>query len=336
MPKRAVVLSGGGSRGAFELGALDYLVTERQLEFDVIAGVSTGTLNAVMLAQGAGREGLVSQLDALKRLWFDIRSYDAIYTKPFLGEIGAFVWRQSIYDSRPIWRKIRDQVTPERLRGSGRALRIGAVVLETGEYRAVTEGDPAVREWTLASASMPLMFPPVRIGVEHAVDGGIRNVTPLAEALDALRALTSADDPAPPELYVVVAQPFTVPRHPPLWPTGREILRRGVDIMTNEIFREDLLQVIKVNRSVAAHARLAAALAERLTPEEAQRLLAPLPFRPPRYQQVTLFGAVPTEWYSDDLEFDPGKIRRAFDGGRAAAAALLTEGELEKLLKGES
>jgi NTE family protein len=333
MTRRAVVLSGGGSRGAFEVGALDYLIRDRHLEFDVIAGVSTGSLNAVMLAQGAGAAGLLAQLDALKGVWFNIRSHRDIYTKPFLGEILAFVWRQSIYNPRPIREKIRRQVSPERLRASGRQLRIGAVALETGAYRQVTQDDAAIREWTLASSSMPLMLPPVPIGSEHAVDGGVRNVTPLADALEALRQLGAAGDPEPPELYLVVAQPFTIPRREPKWPNGKTILRRGVDIMVGEIFREDVRQAITVNRSVEAYGEIRRELAQRLGDAEAKRLLRRLPYRPPEYLRVTLFAVVPTEWYSDDLEFDPAKIRRAFEAGRAAAASPLDETALERLLE---
>jgi predicted acylesterase/phospholipase RssA len=61
-------MSGGGSKGAFELGAVDYLVNEDGLDFKVIAGVSTGSLNATMLAQGADFDGLRDQLEQLKDL----------------------------------------------------------------------------------------------------------------------------------------------------------------------------------------------------------------------------------------------------------------------------
>ncbi|MCH7760005.1 patatin-like phospholipase family protein [candidate division TA06 bacterium] len=77
--KRALVMSGGGAKGAFELGAVDTLVRDLNLEFDVIAGSSTGTLNAAMLAQGKGREGLLESLQKLKDLWFGIRSHKDIY-----------------------------------------------------------------------------------------------------------------------------------------------------------------------------------------------------------------------------------------------------------------
>ena len=76
--RRALVMSGGGAKGAFELGAIDYLVNDLKLDFDVISGVSTGSLNAAMLAQGRGYEGLKAQLRDLKREWFNLKKSDII------------------------------------------------------------------------------------------------------------------------------------------------------------------------------------------------------------------------------------------------------------------
>ena len=48
---RALVLSGGGARGAFQVGMLEELVFQRKLDFQVLRGVSVGALNAAFLAQ---------------------------------------------------------------------------------------------------------------------------------------------------------------------------------------------------------------------------------------------------------------------------------------------
>ncbi|HEY4758315.1 MAG TPA: patatin-like phospholipase family protein, partial [Chthoniobacterales bacterium] len=49
--KRALVLSGGGLKGAFQAGAIYHLIVHRSCDFSEIAGVSVGSLNAVILAQ---------------------------------------------------------------------------------------------------------------------------------------------------------------------------------------------------------------------------------------------------------------------------------------------
>lgn len=56
----AVVLSGGGAKGAFQAGALEVLHDEGY-KFDIISGVSVGTLNGAMLATG--------QLSTLIKVW---------------------------------------------------------------------------------------------------------------------------------------------------------------------------------------------------------------------------------------------------------------------------
>ncbi|HEV8264038.1 MAG TPA: patatin-like phospholipase family protein [Gemmatimonadales bacterium] len=330
MPNRALVLSGGGSRGAFEVGAADYLINDAGLDFQVIAGVSTGALNAVMLAQGRGPDGLRAQLAALKDLWFGIKSADDIYTTRFLGKVLAFVLKDSIYSSKPVRQKIQQHVVPERLRGSGRELRIGAVGLETGDYHAIDQRNPDVRAWALASASIPLLFPPVQIGGESAVDGGIRNVTPLEDAFDALKALPPAADGAADELYVALASPLDVAPVATRWTTGLKVAERAVEVLVNEVFREDLSYAIAINRSVRAYGDMRRRCAGQAA--ELQALDA-MPFRPPKYRAVRIRTILPERAYSETLEFDPRKIREAFAAGRAAAQTPLDEDGLEAAVR---
>src|SRR6185503_6293752 len=50
---RALVLGSGGSRGAFEVGAIYHLVVHRGCDFAEVSGTSIGALNAALLAQAA-------------------------------------------------------------------------------------------------------------------------------------------------------------------------------------------------------------------------------------------------------------------------------------------
>ncbi len=94
MKKLALVLSGGGFKGAFQLGALKYLhdhwdlfltnfagvekKTIQPLHFDIISGVSVGSLNGFMLAAG--------QYGKLTQLWDDVEEngVETIYTSDFI------------------------------------------------------------------------------------------------------------------------------------------------------------------------------------------------------------------------------------------------------------
>ena len=92
MGRKALVLSGGGTKGSFELGAIDYLINDRQMNFEVLAGVSTGTLNAVMLTHRSGYEGLKASFQGLKTIWFnEVRSNKDVYKKRF-GGFWALHW----------------------------------------------------------------------------------------------------------------------------------------------------------------------------------------------------------------------------------------------------
>ena len=47
----AIVLSGGGAKGAFQAGVLDALITDRKVSFDIAVGTSTGAIQATAVAQ---------------------------------------------------------------------------------------------------------------------------------------------------------------------------------------------------------------------------------------------------------------------------------------------
>jgi NTE family protein len=70
----AIVLSGGGSKGDFELGVIQYLY-DQGIRPDILCGTSVGAINAVKLAEGEGREN--QGLQSLKSIWFNIMKSDS-------------------------------------------------------------------------------------------------------------------------------------------------------------------------------------------------------------------------------------------------------------------
>lgn len=336
MPKRALVLSGGGAKGAFQVGALEYLVNERGLDFDVIAGVSTGALSAIMLAQGAGLSGLRTQLTRLRELYEGIRSPRDIYRKRPLGLLQLLLFKSSLYDPEPLRRLLRRHVDLEALRSSGKALRVGAACLETGEYRTVDEHHPNVVDFACASGSMPVFFPPVRIDVNGErrswVDGGVRHITPLSEAFRALKDLSDGQD-GEDEMYVLLCSPLTTERATRTWKTGLPIAMRAVELLLNEIYRDDLAYACATNRSMRSLHQVrqrAVTPASQVALDDHLTTLTPMVPSNPRY--VRLFIVMPREEYMDALEFDPKKIQVALVQGWAAAHAPLDQEQLEQLL----
>lgn len=83
--KYALVLSGGGFKGAFQMGALNYLKEnwdkidpDQAMKFDIIAGVSVGALNGALMS--------MDDQDALNQLWQDVaeNGVEEIYTSDFI------------------------------------------------------------------------------------------------------------------------------------------------------------------------------------------------------------------------------------------------------------
>ncbi|OGW39560.1 MAG: hypothetical protein A2Y97_11820 [Nitrospirae bacterium RBG_13_39_12] len=60
--RRALVLAGGGARGAYQAGMLQELVINKGLDFQILRGVSVGALNAAFLAQASTQAGSLSNL----------------------------------------------------------------------------------------------------------------------------------------------------------------------------------------------------------------------------------------------------------------------------------
>ncbi len=109
---------------------------------------------------------------------------------------------KSLLNMDPVRQIVAEHVSPELMQQSGLTLRVGAVSLETGDLRYIDEHgkfydrggerldvDPVpVLDAVLASASIPVVFPPIALGGEHYVDGGVREILPLALAFNGLGA----------------------------------------------------------------------------------------------------------------------------------------------------
>lgn len=335
MPNRALVLSGGGAKGSFELGVVDYLVDDLKMDFQVICGVSTGALNASMLSQGKGYNGLKESLEELKKIWFSINSEKDIYKKglkidfPRHAPFGAWPRIVSIYNNSPLKDKINKDIKPQNLVSSGKEFRIGVVSLNTGEYLSIDQGNPRAKDFILASTSIPVLFPPVEIKRQSFVDGGVREVTPLADAFRALRKLreTGKGEREKDEIYIVLASPLKIKRVKGTEINNiLEILKRSVDILVSEIYSDDIKLAGEKNEYIEKIEILKKRFYERLEKSEVEKLFEGIEFPYERKRQVAVKITVfePDREYMDSLEFNPKKIRKAFEAGRKVAEKVMT------------
>ena len=129
MARRAtLVLSGGGAKGAFQVGAEQVLREEGGFEWERIFGVSVGALNGALLAQ--------HEYDRLLHVWQTIRRED-LYRKPWWPWLAVrlvILGKAGIYDNTPLRATIQKHVAGRPFRVP---LHIGRVSLTSGAYERV-------------------------------------------------------------------------------------------------------------------------------------------------------------------------------------------------------
>ena len=229
---KALVLSGGGSKGAYQVGVLKRWMFEEGRDYDIIVGTSVGAINAAGLCQielGKPKESYLH----LEKIWDRVN--DSKIKKSWFGWYFASLWKSSIYDSEPLRKWIQEELDPVAIAASGRKLRIGAVSETTGKEFIANENTKNLAEWVYSSAAFPLAFKPGLIGGEEWTDWGIRTVTPIGAAIKA-----GAD-----EIDVITTFNIDLPLNN--WkPTYRAVGARGIrdlDIMMNEIMLGNLRAV---------------------------------------------------------------------------------------------
>jgi NTE family protein len=174
----AFVLSGGGNRGACQVGMLRALC-ERGIVPDLVVGSSIGAVNAAFFAGEPTLEGTY----LAGEMWRTVATND-VFPKGRLHGSWRFVERrEAVYPIEGLRRLVRSYLRFERLEDSPVPLTVVATRLADGVEEWLTKG-PAL-EAVLASAALPAIFPSVEIDGRRYVDGGVVNNTPLSVALAA-------------------------------------------------------------------------------------------------------------------------------------------------------
>lgn len=184
--KRALVLSGGGSKGAFQVGKIKQL-TERGFMWDIITGVSVGALNTSFLAMYNVRDQRQAAID-LVELWDTcVTSNASIYKgwAPWILTYVPAIWKGSVYNTQPLKELLHAKFLHERMHNSDVEVYIGSCSVNTGLYKVCKKDEPKFLDFVLASASFPIAFPPVMIDGELYTDGGVRTVVPIMDAINA-------------------------------------------------------------------------------------------------------------------------------------------------------
>lgn len=220
MEKTAIVMSGGGARGAYQAGVIkaleEVLRPLGRFPFDVVSGVSAGSINAGGLASFSDDFSTAAQ--RLERLWAGLKAELVIRTDlRSLSKIGA-VWlkdlslggalgggqARSLLDTQPLRELLSRNYFPERTQKNLDekkffALAISASNVYTGNSVCFVQGQESAQLWSrhkrvsekanisvehlMASSAIPIFFPTVELDGRHFTDGCIGNIAPLSPAV---------------------------------------------------------------------------------------------------------------------------------------------------------
>lgn len=255
--KRALVVSGGGSKGAFAVGVIKGLIdTFPSLDFDIYVGTSTGSLVVPFAA--------LKEFDALEALYTTQRT-ENIITK---FNIGDRLGEHSIFDATPLWHLIENNITDARcnqLLSSAKEIYLNATCLQTSHLTVFTNAaHPAesenydvrklvnglhLRKAVMASACQPVFMPPIKVNKDvpgagnethQYVDGGVKEYAGVQMAIDngateifTILLSSGIDEPLTQEFEDIFS-----------------ILQQAIDIFIDDVGKNDLIIPNEYNKAL--------------------------------------------------------------------------------------
>ncbi len=254
--KRAAAFSGGGAKGMVQIGNLEVVFREHDVKFDIVSGISVGALAASMTAQ--------NKFDRYKEIFFSVREPD-IFTGSMTStmNIAKIAFGQNyIYNNKPLWELIQREIDPREFTMD---VKIGTVDLISGKFlsydyrhekrevEVTVNGDEVLRvapvdEYVnafrlavLASTAIPVTFPPVELGENILVDGGVHMISPLGNLID--------EEPS--DVYIFNCEPQ---KPESIAPGKKNILQvgsRSLELLLNRIILGDIREFARINKNVA-------------------------------------------------------------------------------------
>jgi predicted patatin/cPLA2 family phospholipase len=202
---RALVISGGGSKGAFAGGVAQFLIQEAQRDYDLFVGTSTGSLLISHLA--------LNKLDKIKDIYSNVNQDSIFNNCPFIIKrkhgvetIAINHWnvlrnflkgKKTFGESENLRKLIRNSITVEEfneLKSSHMdvVVTVSNLSLNQVEYKSINDCTyDEFCDWIWISSNYtPFMSLVKKNGCEYA-DGGLGTLVPIEEAL--LRGATEVD-----------------------------------------------------------------------------------------------------------------------------------------------
>ena len=281
--KVALVLPGGGARGAFQVGVLKALAElmpkGSRNPFAVLSGTSAGAINSVVLASKAQRFRVA--VAELEQVWGNFRCHhvyrtdNATMLKSSLHWLASIVLGgflvgtpKSLLDNAPLRGLMSRNVRFPRIQDAIEKGFLDAVTVTAAGYataRSVSFFQAAASQsgWSrtrrvgvpvdlhldhlMASIAVPMIFPPVQIDCEYYGDGAMRQATPLSPAIhlgaDRILVIGVRDE---------VADKPPSPDNPQSLPSFAQIAGYMLDTLFMDGLYSDLERMTRINQLIDA------------------------------------------------------------------------------------
>jgi NTE family protein len=329
--KVALVISGGGAKGAFAVGVIKHLYKKYRGNgwFSIVGGTSTGALICPMAALMAHPAAAIrnAALDTLVDIYSNVTTPEILEKQDWYEFLAR---RDCLNESDPLRALIESRFDPSWYEWLTHPQAPDCYVVYTN-YRsgakvvASPKGAPGGRAMTredfltamLASASVPVLMEPVRIGNDACFDGGVRDLLPFASAID-LGAEVIIPISLEPAQYAQSYDRFS---------RIDKILLRTLSILVDESVRNDAEQAKLINIGVQARKDLVAAF--RGSPAALTKINKIL--NKPAYADLfgkrlltIVEGLRPDDSLTEDsLAFDPPSMRLWIEQGEAKARQIV-------------
>jgi NTE family protein len=272
----ALVLSGGGARGAYAVGVVQAIVevlgltAQDKSPFQIFSGTSVGSINASFLASHGHRGDL--GIYQLQKIWTALGVNTHLKLRGNVGDLRALAtgwFSKAVLDVAPLEELVAGNVDFAQLHRNIEENKISALLLSafnigTAQTTIFTEQHPllSVRpskdptrvevkgriraEHVLASAAMPFVFPARRIDDHYYCDGGVRFNTPISPAIRCGAERLVVISLQPPSKRVLKRDPL---EHYPSVPL---LAGRLLDALLLDPFEYDLDVLERFNRLTSA------------------------------------------------------------------------------------
>jgi predicted acylesterase/phospholipase RssA len=328
--KTALVISGGGSKGAFAVGVLEYIFTTYRHTgwFAITGGTSTGALIAPMAAlMGAPDPTGSDALDVLIEMYTTVETPDILDKRNYFE---LLVHHDALYESTPLNELLHEKFRPAWFEWLKQPEAPECYVVYTnyqhGQKMIVSPKDPTMTRERflmamLASASVPVIIEATKIDGSVCYDGGVRDLLPFGGAIDLGAA----------KIVPIFLDPEKFPETFDSFKNVYKIMLRTIEILVDETGRNDFEVAQLINFAIQAKERMLRAfegdpealgklnqIFEEFKPLFGKRLIEIIP------------GLRPDKVLTEDaLEFVPEKMKEWVRLGFEKAKAIIDHSPFE-------